>query len=323
MMRVKRSLSKFPLAYLRSMRPYTFFVTGTAGLAGIMAVRGWTDPARCAVSLILLFSAYGTNQVVNDLLGLKEDSYNKVRRPLVTGELGSRAAWTVTGIIFIAGGIISFFLNPESLIIYVAGYGFNVIYEQMKGIPFAGNLWFGAMIALAPFFGAVTTSGLSLEAALKDKEILMIMLLVMLIQSSLCRLTYFKDEGGDRKAGKMTYVVVMGYRRARYLSFLILPIPHITLLILILMGSFGNGIHIVTLLIAFSSLIMIIIAIKSLRGRGHGEKISLKMTFSGCVMFQNALISLYDPILGLCLAFISYFLIDMIFRLMYRKDFYG
>ncbi len=159
----------FIKAYIRSARPYTIFITGTAGLAGILSVGGESQIVRTVFSLILLFAAYGINQVVNDLLGLKEDRYNEVRRPSVTGELDKRKAWITTGLIFVLGGILTFFLNPWALIIYIGGYAFNIIYEELKGIPVIGNLWFGAMISLAPLFGAMSTRRIRYSGVIEGK----------------------------------------------------------------------------------------------------------------------------------------------------------
>ena len=63
------------------MRPYTFFITGIAGLIGMLLVSSSVSLLQKIVVLLLLFSSYGVNQVINDLIGMKEDKINAPNRP--------------------------------------------------------------------------------------------------------------------------------------------------------------------------------------------------------------------------------------------------
>ena len=86
-------VKRFLLAYLRSMRLYYCFVTGTATLAGCIAARGVTEHLPvwdwCDTAVIVIgFLAWGVNQVVSDWFDRKEDALNAPHRPMVMGELG-------------------------------------------------------------------------------------------------------------------------------------------------------------------------------------------------------------------------------------------
>lgn len=313
----------FIKAYIRSARPYTIFITGTAGLAGILSVGGESQIVRTVFSLILLFAAYGINQVVNDLLGLKEDRYNEVRRPSVTGELDKRKAWITTGLIFVLGGILTFFLNPWALIIYIGGYAFNIIYEELKGIPVIGNLWFGAMISLAPLFGAMSTGGFDIPGLLKERDLFLIVLLIIFLQSNLCYFTYFKDEKGDKKAGKITAVAFLGRERSCFINLLMFPIPFIILIVIWLMGPFTFPKDPIPYLLIISSFLLFF-AMSMIMIRSPKElRRPLELNFQGAVLFQNGLISLFYPVLGLISGILSFLIIAGIFHLMYREGFYG
>ncbi|MBN1539292.1 MAG: UbiA family prenyltransferase [Candidatus Thermoplasmatota archaeon] len=313
----------FLKAYLRSTRPYTFFITGTAGLCGIMVVGGDADLTRVIVSLFLLFSAYGVNQVVNDLMGTREDRMNKVSRPSVTGELDRRKAWMMTGLLFVVGGVITSFLNPYALMVYVAGYAFNVIYEELKGIPLIGNLWFGAMISLAPIYGAMTTGDLSPSDVLKEEGLLFLVLLIAVLQSNMCYFTYFKDARGDAKAGKRTLVVLLGPARARYINFIIFPIPFVLISVLVLTDVLRNGPGPVSILFLALSFILYLILSVRLMKDPTSRRGPLELDFQGAVLFQNGLIAMYHPVLGTILGIVSFIIIMLIFRIMYRRGFYG
>ena len=73
----------FIKAYIKSMRPYTFFITGIAGLVGMLLVSSSVNLLQRIIVLLLLFSSYGINQIINDLIGTKEDKINAPKRPII------------------------------------------------------------------------------------------------------------------------------------------------------------------------------------------------------------------------------------------------
>ena len=102
----RTEIFRFLKAYGKSMRIYYSFVTGIAGWVGVayyqyiantVGERGTSGlertievPAplsRQIVIILILFLAWGINQIVNDFLGYKEDKINAPMRPMVTGEL--------------------------------------------------------------------------------------------------------------------------------------------------------------------------------------------------------------------------------------------
>ncbi|HEY5956756.1 MAG TPA: UbiA family prenyltransferase [Polyangiaceae bacterium] len=81
-------------AYLTTMRPYLFFVSGAAGLAGEALVAG-PSPIRRLVVFVPLFLAYGFGQALTDTFQIDTDSVSAPYRPLVRGQIGIRAVrWT-------------------------------------------------------------------------------------------------------------------------------------------------------------------------------------------------------------------------------------
>ena len=58
------------------MRPYTFFITGFAGLLGMLLVNSSVSLIQKIVVFSLLFLSYGVNQVVNDLVEKGETVYS-------------------------------------------------------------------------------------------------------------------------------------------------------------------------------------------------------------------------------------------------------
>jgi geranylgeranylglycerol-phosphate geranylgeranyltransferase len=94
----------FLRAYVKSMRLYYSFVTGIAGWIGvsyyeyiattegprgtsgmIKTIERPTPDDQKVVILVILFLAWGINQIINDFLGQKEDRINAPERPMVSG----------------------------------------------------------------------------------------------------------------------------------------------------------------------------------------------------------------------------------------------
>ena len=136
----------FIKAYVKSMRLYYSFITGIAGWIGVSYYQfiahstgpiGKTDIVRTIevatpiskqiVILVILFLAWGINQIVNDFLGLKEDKINAPMRPMVTGELHPWASLGLSAFLMLCIFCITWiYLEPIALIPLVIGAILNV-----------------------------------------------------------------------------------------------------------------------------------------------------------------------------------------------------
>lgn len=136
-------IKKFVVAYVKTMRLYYSFITGIAGWIGVSfyfwlkEVRYATpitsdDYLRGIVVLVILFSSWGVNQIFNDWLGLPEDRVNAPHRPMVSGELNVRWALTTSLTLMGIAAIVSYHLNPWSLIPLFAGFLLNFVYNYSK-----------------------------------------------------------------------------------------------------------------------------------------------------------------------------------------------
>lgn len=312
----------FIKAYIKSLRPYTFFVTGTAGILGLLLVENQGGIWRNFIILVLLFSSYGLNQVINDLLGAKEDKYNAPLRPLVSGELDKKNTILITFFIFSAGAIITYFLNPYALVIYFSAYLMNFIYERLKAVPFIGNLWFGFMIALAPLYGALASSDLTLYDILHFPNLIYLSILVVASSSALCYYTFFKDYEGDKRAGKKTVVVALKPERAKYLNFPMSILPFFLTWIFIHFSLLDFEISYTFLFFISIAFLFCIYAGYFCFQNLDKPKEALELNFECTPLFLSSLIILLNLTIGIFLFISSFILIKFFYRLMYKKNFY-
>lgn len=316
------SKMNFINAYIKSMRPYTFFITGIAGLIGMLLVYSSVSFLQKTIVLLLLFLSYGVNQVINDLIGTKEDKINSPKRPLISGELDKRKAVILTGCIFLIGAILTYFFNPYALIIYFLGYSANFLYEYFKRIPLIGNLWFGLMVSLAPIYGALAITNLTLLEAFSNFNLLYTAILIALSSSTLCYFTYFKDYLGDKQENIKTLIVILPPKYYKYLNLLMSLTPFLILAILFYFKLWGleiNNTFIILILIAF--ILMQYTSFLHLKNRIDYKK-ALELNFESVALFQTSLIALINPITSAILFISSFLTIKIIFNRMYKKGLY-
>lgn len=214
-----QNIKVFLFAYIKTMRLYYAFITGIAGWLGVSFyydVRARTQgPAmsesdywREGLILVMLFASWGINQVVNDWLGLDEDRVNAPNRPMVTGELNPKWALRVSAVLMGITIVISYILNPLSIVPVVAGIVLNVVYNHSKAWGLWGNVIFGLMISNCTLYGFLASG--PTPTPLLTSNRLCALFLVALMNGLMTYYTYFKDYKGDRAAGKKTFIVRYG-----------------------------------------------------------------------------------------------------------------
>jgi geranylgeranylglycerol-phosphate geranylgeranyltransferase len=205
-------------AYIKSMRLYYAFITGVAGWVGVsfyqFAMPDHYSHARAAMLLVMLFLSWGINQIINDYLGLPEDRINAPNRPMVTGELDARNALIVSGVLMTGVVIISWQLNPWSVLPVILGVLLNILYEYAKAWSLTGNAIFGLSIAMCTAYGFLAAGPLPSPVFTTNR--ISGFILVAFVNGLMTFYTYFKDYEGDKAAGKHTFVVRYGLNVARY-----------------------------------------------------------------------------------------------------------
>lgn len=312
--------STFLRAYTKSMRLYYAFVTGIAGWVGV-SFYTYTQPSeasavRSAAILAVLFLAWGTNQIVNDYLGLAEDRVNAPNRPMVTGELPALPALGLSAVLMLAILAVSCVLNPWAAVPIVAGVLLNVLYEYAKAWSLIGNAVFGLSIASCTVYGFLASGPLPTPAFTQYR--LAAVLIVALLNGLMTYFTYFKDYHGDLAAGKRTFVVKHGLRTARYVGVVGAFLPTLLLLAVHFLGWLPLAEQIHKTEFAFCATVTIFLqlwtAILYFRyPTGERTYTSLATNTRACVAGQVTLIAVFNGPLALYLLAASYILIGFLF----------
>ena len=312
----------FTLAYVKSMRLYYAFITGIAGWIGVSFYQYCAperaEPLRNGLILVMLFLSWGVNQIVNDYLGLPEDRHNAPNRPMVNGELNPRAAMLVTAVLLAGVGVVSWLLNPWSLIPLALGVALNVLYEYAKAWSLIGNLVFGLSIAMCTVYGFLAAGPLTQPVFTSNR--VCAFALVALLNALMTYYTYFKDYRGDALAGKRTFVVRYGLRTARYAGVAGAFLPTLAFALFHVTGWLPLGDVLFPRDFTFCALMTVFLQLWTamlffFAPVGRRTYFSLVTNIRACVAGQVTLIAIFNGTLSLYLFSASYVLIGFLFDL--------
>jgi len=314
------TLKVFLRAYIKSMRLYYAFVTGIAGWIGVSFYH-WLMPqnvnyVRSSVILAMLFLSWGINQILNDYLGLPEDRINAPNRPMVTGELNAITAVRLSVVLLLGVLVVSFALNPWSLIPVVAGVLLNVLYEHAKAWSLLGNLIFGLSISMCTAYGFLA-AGPNPDPVFTANRVCVV-LLVALLNGLMTYYTYFKDYKGDRSAGKRTFVVKYGLKVARQAGVLGAFLPTLAYLLFVKLGLMSLNDILFKQQFTFCALMTVFLqlwtAVLYYRSPvGERTYFGLVTNIRACVAGQVTLIAIFNGPLALYLFSASYVFIGFLF----------
>lgn len=332
---VAQRVARFAAAYVKSMRLYYSFITGLPGVLGLayyQFVAGAEGPigrssvmrttevptpaADIVLIFVIIFLAWGINQIINDALGLEEDRINAPQRPMVTGALHVPTAVTLSIVLMLAACVATWLLlEPVAVVPLVAGVVLNVVYEYAKGHGIWGNIVFGIMISMCGAFGFMA-AGPSETGILTPGRLAMLGF-VALVNGLMTFYTYFKDYTGDMAAGRITVIVRHGLEWSRrraivaaflpsvafaaaYAAFDIWPLPL-------------NGVFL--LLAALTVVLEVYTGWLFYRNpAGEMTYYALSFNFRACACAEAALIALFNPVLGIVMFLATWLLIGFLFN---------
>jgi len=318
---------KFIKAYIKSMRLYYAFVTGISGWIGVafyeyiakspfQTVELVPETEKKALILIMLFLSWGTNQIINDYLGLKEDRLNAPNRPMVSGELNPEKALAFTGILLMMTLLITYtYLEPIALIPAILGIGLNILYEYAKGHGVFGNIVFGLMIAMCTAFGFLAAGPTASPYFTASR--VSVLILVAVMNGLMTFYTYFKDYEGDKIAGKRTIIVSLGIEKSRYLAVISAFLPAGIFVLIYLNHFIEARVNQMFLILAGLTFFLELWTGYLYYKNPQGERTyySLVANFRACICGQATLIALFNTELAMILFLVSYMFVGFLFDL--------
>ncbi len=209
--------------YLIQMRPYLFFVSGMAGLAGMSV---FPDLILFSVYPFLLFLAfffsYGFGQALTDCYQTDTDRLSAPYRPLSMEILAIQHVkyTSIIGLLSVAFIIVIHnFYNLLFCALSIIGLWTYSYFK--RNYWFAGPFYNAWIVALLTIIGYLSSSELSINYVI-DKNIVIVALLTFFSYTNFVLIGYLKDITADKKTGYKTFPVVFGWNSTVWVGDLVL-----------------------------------------------------------------------------------------------------
>lgn len=202
-------------AYGMTMRPYLLFISGAAGMAGLVT-GAKSEMGVVLMTFPIFFLSYGFGQALTDCFHMDTDSISSPYRPLVRGLINRTQVLVISLVGLISGCVLLFLLNPWALFFgFLAVFGVST-YTHFKRRWWGGPLYDGWIVALLPLIGRLAASppGFDFASLLRKGILLPIMISVFFSYANFVLMGYFKDISADKQSGYETFVVVFGWKKA-------------------------------------------------------------------------------------------------------------
>jgi 4-hydroxybenzoate polyprenyltransferase len=194
-----------------ALRVHFFAIPAGAALAGSAAAPSDNPTWRVALAAAAAGLGWGGGQLINDLLDIRADAVDAPDRPVVRGQLPAGPTLMVAVVVGIAVWCAVATLHPGGAWLGALAALLLLVYGAARRIPLMGNIAHAALIATATWIGA---------AAARPELSLIECASFAWQQGLLCgawaalylQANYEKDCRGDRIAGYMTLVHLMGVR---------------------------------------------------------------------------------------------------------------
>lgn len=198
------------LAHLEMTRPYTLFHSGLLAIAGaVVASEGHVAVWRAALAALVTICGWEAGLYAGDYYDRRLDAISKPSRPIPSGRVSPREAFTTMLALIAVGYLASLALGWANLALAIATTALGIAYSKtFKSHALMGNFDRGVLGVCAVAFGALAAGWGPLA------PLLALAALAFFHDSATNLVGAIRDVDGDRAAGYRTVPVVYGVARS-------------------------------------------------------------------------------------------------------------
>lgn len=204
--------------YWITVRPYLFFVSGSAAWAGLALPDHLTAGAQI-LPLVAFFLSYGLGQALTDVFQVDTDTLSSPYRPLTQGGIAKAHVLGVSVAGLLLCAVVWALYSPWTLPMSVLGVAGLATYTFFKRRWWGGPFWNAWIVALLPFAGALC-AGWSLWEGVSSGPLWLLMGTQFFGYAVFVLIGYLKDVSADRATGYRTFPVVFGWQPSILVSAL-------------------------------------------------------------------------------------------------------
>ncbi|MGM0500654.1 MAG: UbiA family prenyltransferase [Bacillota bacterium] len=269
------------------IRPELPFAAGISVIIGEIITLGHL-PSLLQLSLGFMwgFLLSASAMILNDFFDIEVDKINSPDRPLASGLISPTTAVIFTAIITFLGLILSFFINKIAVLLYIFFWIIGFLYNwKLKEKGLLGNLFVSSSVAVTIILGAIVVDKPWNKAVI----IFSMMLFVFDLGEEIA--ADAMDIVGDKKRNVKSIPILIGRKKALYISF-ILFLSFIFLSFLpVFLGLFGISYLII---ISLTDIIILFWGIKLIKSENinEGRIYVRRLYLSGLLGFLLIIISM-------------------------------
>lgn len=198
------------LAHLEMTRPYTVFHSGLVAIAGIeLASGGQVSAWRTALAAVVTMCGWVAGLYAGDYYDRELDARSKPDRPVPSGRVSPREAFSTMVALIIVGYLAALALSVANLCLAIGTTALGIAYSKtFKSKAILGNFDRGVLGVCAVLFGALAGGSVT------RPTVLLLAALVFFHDAATNLVGALRDTDGDRAAGCQTVPVVYGQARA-------------------------------------------------------------------------------------------------------------
>jgi geranylgeranylglycerol-phosphate geranylgeranyltransferase len=218
--------------YWELARPFTLIAPALGMFTGSVIALGAYPPiplspwiaVRIVLGTLMAAVLNAASNTLNQVTDLEADRINKPSRPVASGRVSPREAIRLAGWLYVAAFVLASLVGPQCTLLAGTAAVLTVMYSappfRLKAVPYLAN----AVIAL-PRGVLLKVAGWSCVRDFGRTEPWYIGLIFGLFLLGATTTKDFADIRGDRAAGFRTLPVILGPRRAAWLTapFLVFP----------------------------------------------------------------------------------------------------
>jgi 4-hydroxybenzoate polyprenyltransferase len=236
--------------YLELGRPFTLIAPALGVASGAVTAAGAAPPEAWSSALVI-YPVIGSlmaavlnagNNALNQIYDLEIDRINKPKRPLPSGRLSMKGAWTFTAACYAIALLLAWLVAPggrhECFWIVLLAVVFTYIYSVPPFRTKQLGIWANVTIAI-PRGVLLKVSGWSAVKTVVGLEPWYIGAIFGLFLLGASTTKDFADMAGDRRGGCRTLPIIYGVSRAAWMISPAFVLPF-------LMINLGAGLHILT-----------------------------------------------------------------------------
>lgn len=220
--------ASLPALWLELSRPFTLVAPALGVVSGAVTAAGaaprdhWTADLvlYTAVGALMAMVLNGANNALNQIYDLEIDRVNKPQRPLTSGRLSIRDAWTFTWTAYAAALVLAWFVAPggrrECFWIVVVAAILTFVYSVPPLRTKQRGIWANVTIAI-PRGVLLKVAGWSCVKTIWGVEPWFIGAIFGLFLLGASTTKDFADMEGDRRGGCRTLPILYGVRRAAWM----------------------------------------------------------------------------------------------------------